>query len=85
MFDGKNYRNVFLVVGERLQEGKIILFIGLGCDIAALNNYIESKDINNKNLYTVELICQGPTVTKVGRDYIDYIEKNIEQMLLIFL
>lgn len=32
-----------------------MLFIGLPCQVAALNNYIKDK----KNLYTVDLICHG--------------------------
>ena len=43
-----------------------MLFIGLPCQVAALNNYIKDK----KNLYTVDLICHGSPSPIILEKYI---------------
>lgn len=50
-----NPKNIYSKIYERLKQGDRVLFIGLPCQVAALNNYIKDK----KNLYTVDLICHG--------------------------
>ena len=50
-----NPQNIYSKIYERLKQGDRVLFIGLPCQVAALNNYIKDK----KNLYTVDLICHG--------------------------
>lgn len=50
-----NPKNIYSKIHERLKQGDRVLFIGLPCQVAALNNYIKDK----KNLYTVDLICHG--------------------------
>lgn len=74
-FDGE-YKSVYEVVAEKLNSGKTVLFIGLECVIAALYRHAELNDVNIENLYTVSLICHGPTFSKVAEDYITALEKK---------
>lgn len=48
------YSKVFTL----LQRGEKVLFIGLPCQVAGMVNYAKFKR-NDKNLYTVDLICHG--------------------------
>lgn len=78
------YRNVYAVVGEELKSDREILFIGLGCNVAALYNYLDHQKIGTRNLFTAELICQGPTVRKVAEDYIDRLERRYKSSICAF-
>ncbi|HCT89982.1 MAG TPA: hypothetical protein DF613_01165 [Lachnospiraceae bacterium] len=66
---------IFSIIEDKLKHGKSVLMIGLGCDIGALNLYLHRKRADIANLYTVELICNGPTYKEVQRQYIENIEK----------
>lgn len=68
--------NVFDRVAEQLQNGKNILFIGLGCDVAALLKVCESKKVDTSLLYTIDIICHGPTLPEVETSYIEALEKK---------
>lgn len=48
--------SVFLPIKENLNEGRIVLFSGTPCQIAALYSYLGKE---YKMLYTCEVICHG--------------------------
>ena len=50
---------------EDLREGLNVLFVGLPCEVSAVYHAVGDKE----NLYTIALICHGPTSQKVHRDY----------------
>lgn len=50
--------NVFREVLALLKQGKLVLFSGLGCQIAGLLNFLP-KTRQFDNLYTLDLICGG--------------------------
>lgn len=52
-----NPRNIYRQVNDRLKSGDKVLFIGLPCQVAALLNFVGSRNLDN--LYTVDLICHG--------------------------
>lgn len=51
-----------------LKEGKKVLFVGLPCQVAGLRNFIGKE---NKNLYSVDLICHGVPSQQVLFEYIE--------------
>lgn len=55
-----NPTGIYEKIRARLATDKV-LFVGLPCQVAALNNYIKEKD----NLYTVDLICHGTPSIKL--------------------
>ena len=71
-------RTLYEVVANDLCEGKTVLLTGLGCDIGAMLSYCESHNINMENLYTVDLICQGPTFPEAQSSYIEMLEKKFK-------
>lgn len=52
-----------------------MLFIGLGCDIAALYKWMENKNIDISGLYTIDLICHGVTLPIIQEAFIEQLEK----------
>ena len=64
------YISVYSEVQRHLDLGKLVLFIGLGCDVAALYRFCERNHINVDNLYTMDLICYGPTSPRVAAQFI---------------
>ena len=59
-------------IKEDSTHGRNILFIGLPCEIAALNNLFPNKD----NIFTVELVCHGVTSPLVHESYIKSIKST---------
>lgn len=60
-FVGMTYKNI----KKDLKDNKKVLFVGTPCQVAAVNNYIESD-----NLYTIDLICHGVPSLKIFRSYL---------------
>lgn len=63
-------RSVYKDVQEDLKDGERVLFIGLPCEVSALYHYVRKTD----NLYTISLICHGPTSQKAHRQFCDMIQ-----------
>lgn len=68
--------SVYDILKEKLCNGYKVLYIGLGCDIAAVYKYCEFNKVDIRNLYTIDLICNGPTFQEVAKQFIDSIEKK---------
>lgn len=49
---------IFKEIKRTLNNGRTVLFSGLGCQVAGLLSFLGGKDYNGK-LYTVDLICGG--------------------------
>ncbi|MBQ7560232.1 MAG: Coenzyme F420 hydrogenase/dehydrogenase, beta subunit C-terminal domain [Synergistaceae bacterium] len=71
-------------IAEKLKTGQKVLFIGLGCDAAALKSFIRANNINDSNLYTIDLICYGPTLKEVHSQYIDSLTKKFNSRIKNF-
>lgn len=74
-------KNIYADVKKMLESGEKILFIGLPCIISALYKFIGKR---HENLFTCELICHGPTNSKVHSDYITYLEKKYRSKVIDF-
>lgn len=69
-FSGSKYvktnpSGIYKKIQERLVTDKV-LFVGLPCQVASLNNFIKDKE----NLYTVDLICHGTPSLKLLKQYL---------------
>jgi coenzyme F420-reducing hydrogenase beta subunit len=73
LVDGE-YLSVYTAVERKLSEGKTVLFIGAGCDVGALLKYVENHNCDTTNLYTVDIICHGPTYPDSLSQYVDRLE-----------
>ena len=73
--------SLWRAVAEDLTNELTVLFIGLGCEVAALVSYIRSNKINAQKLYTVDLICHGPTFKEVLKSYAGNLEKRYKSRI----
>lgn len=64
---------IFPQVKKELVEGKLVLFSGTSCQVAALYAFLGKK---YENLVTIDLICHGVPGVGFLRDYIQYYEKK---------
>ena len=65
-------KDVYGNVQKDLKEGKKVLFVGLPCEVSALYHFVRDQE----NLYTVSLICHGPTSQKVHRQFCENLIKE---------
>lgn len=65
--------NVFIEVRSELQQGKLVLFSGVPCQVSALLSFLQKK---YDNLITVEIICHGTPSQKSFDKYVEYLEKK---------
>lgn len=71
---------IYADVKNLLEQGKLVLFTGVPCTVAALHKMVGRPD----NLITCELICHGPTLPKVHHDFINGIEKKYGSKVVNF-
>ncbi len=76
--------SVFDAVCDDLNDEKEVMFVGLGCDVAALKRYCLKKNISQDKLLIVELLCDGVTYEIVHNEYIKYIETLHRSKLVDF-
>lgn len=72
--------NVYQQVMEDLKEGNKVLFVGLPCEVSALYHAVNKTE----NLFSISLICHGPTSQKVHRDYCKSLPKPSDLPMTFF-
>lgn len=65
---------VFLDIKQYLQQGRIVLFSGTPCQVDALKHYL--KNVDTKNLYTMDLICHGVPSKALFQGYLKLLGKQ---------
>lgn len=60
-------QDAFINIKSDLIQGKKVLYIGLPCEIVALKLFLQEE---YSNLYTIDLVCHGPTSIFALRDYL---------------
>lgn len=63
---------IYREVKTILKEGKMVLFTGTPCQVAALKSYLGNSD--TKNLITIDLICHGVPSIKSFKLYISLLD-----------
>lgn len=76
--------NIYEVLEEKINNGKQVLFIGLGCDIGALKAFCRSKSLDTNKLYTIDILCHGTAVEGVHESYVTELEKKYNSKLTSF-
>lgn len=74
-------RDIYGRVLNDLKNGNRVLFTGLPCEISALYHYVGPFD---KNLYTVSLICHGPTSPKVHQSFCENLKATYNSEISSF-
>lgn len=62
----------------------MVLVIGLPCEIASVMAYLLNNRIDTSNLYLCDLICHGPTSSKVADEYIQALESKFKSRIVDF-
>ncbi|MBO4651038.1 MAG: Coenzyme F420 hydrogenase/dehydrogenase, beta subunit C-terminal domain [Clostridiales bacterium] len=68
---------IYTRIRDYLRNGRKVLFAGVGCQAAALRNYIGE----DKNLIIIDLVCYGVPSSGLFRDWITYIEKKYAKVV----
>jgi len=76
-----NKSKIYKEVLHKLNQGKIVLFIGLPCEVAAMKVFL-SKEY--ENLYTCDLICHGPTSSKVQKEFCEILRSRYNSDIIYF-
>ncbi|MGN0476754.1 MAG: polysaccharide pyruvyl transferase family protein [Ruminococcus sp.] len=63
-------------IQEDLQNGKDVLFSGVGCQVGALKLFLQKKGQSAENLTTIEVACHGAPTARVWDSYKEYMEKK---------
>ncbi len=74
-------KDIYKKVQSLLMQGEKVLFIGLPCTVAAMYKFLGERV---ENLLTCELICHGPTLAKVHKEYISYLEQVYNSKIIEF-
>lgn len=64
--------SVYQQVLMDLKNGNKVLFVGLPCEISALYHFLN----DTSRLYTVALICHGPTSNYIQRDFVKRLHQH---------
>lgn len=73
-YKGRIYDNII----NDLHNGKKVLFIGLPCEVSAVYHKVKGKD---ENLFTISLICHGPTSPKIHEQYICCVKEKFKSSI----
>lgn len=79
-----NINGIFEKIINDLNEKKRVVFSGTPCQIYALKNFLNKKNINVENLYTIDFICHGTPNPKIWKDYKYWLEKKYKSRLIDF-
>ena len=71
-FMGETYQ---MVMGD-LKDGKLVLFSGTPCQVAALNKIVLKKKIDDAKLFTVDVVCHGISSLRVFQKYLSHVARG---------
>lgn len=70
---------IYETVRRMLREGRLVLFSGVPCQVAALRNFLMKP---YDNLITVDVLCHGVPSPKVFAEYIERLEQRYGEKAL---
>lgn len=71
-------------IEKDLKNGNNVLFTGVPCQVFALKQFLNRKNVDMTNLYLVDLICHGTPGNKVWKDFVQWIERQYNSKLVEF-
>ena len=71
--------DIYKKIKLKLQEGRLVLFVGCPCDVFALQRYLGRE---YDTLLTCELVCMGVSSYKIAERYKEYAEKKHKAKLI---
>lgn len=74
-------KDTFSQAKSLLEEGKIVLYIGVPCQIGGLKKFLKKE---YENLYTIDIICHGVPSQKIFKRYLEYEEKKLGEKIISY-
>ena len=74
--------NTYRSIRGNLGKGKLVLFTGTPCQVAALYSFLGKMDTTN--LFTVDLVCHGVPSVDAFKKYLSYLEKKFSRKITSF-
>ena len=65
--------DVYQQIIKDLSEGKTVLFAGVPCQTAAVQNFVETENCDRSCLYTIDVVCHGVP----SQDFFDSYMQNL--------
>ena len=63
-------------VENDLNCGRLVLFVGTGCQVAGILKYFRNRKVDITNLFTVDILCHGVSSVFIWKDTLRYFEKK---------
>ncbi len=73
--------SIYKPIEDKLTEGRSVLFTGTPCQVNAIKNYFNVKNINTDNLYLADIICHSVPSPKIFREYKQLLEKKYKSKI----
>lgn len=70
--------NTFRIVKQDLDDGRLVLFSGTGCQINGLKNYLKNDYVN---LICVDVVCHGTPSPALWKKYAEHQEKAYGKLI----
>ena len=67
-------QEIYLLIRDRLESGKTVLFSGCPCQTHGLRGFL--KNTNQENLICIDVICHGVPSPVMWEKYIEYVENK---------
>ena len=74
-------KNISLIL-DKLQERREVLFFGLGCDVAAVRALVKKEKIEDSKLFTVDILCHGPSSEDVLKGFVADLERKYRSRII---
>lgn len=68
--------DIYPLLIKDLKNGKTVLFTGTPCQVSAITEFLNLKQIDTAKLYTCDNICHGVPSRKVWVDYINILKNK---------
>lgn len=65
----------------RNNQDKLLLFIGMGCEVDGFRAYAEAKGFRDR-VFLVDIICHGGSSPLIWKEYAQYIEKKNKSRII---
>lgn len=63
-------------VERDLQCGRLVLFVGSGCQVVGILKFCKKKKVDVSNLFTVDILCHGVPSLFIWRDTLHYFQSK---------
>jgi coenzyme F420-reducing hydrogenase beta subunit len=77
-------REIFNKVQTDLNEKRLVLYTGTGCQIDSLNKFLLTKGCETSNLFTLDIICHGVPSPLIFSDFIKWVERSFKGKVIEF-